>query len=54
MNGGESALKRVAEYEMEIKIQALALGAGLHHSGYADATNESQNSAYLMSGSGGN
>lgn len=44
----------MAEYEMQSKIQAIALGAGLHHSGHADPTNESQNSAYVMGSSGGN
>ena len=50
--GAEPSLTRVAELELEGKIQRVALGAELHHSGHADPANESQNSFYLASGSG--
>ena len=50
--GEEPSLTRVAEFELESKIQRLALSAELHHSGHADSSNESQNSFYLASGSG--
>ena len=45
--GEEPSLTKVAELELGSKIQRVALGAELHHSGYADPANESQNSFYL-------
>ena len=54
LNESEPTLTKVAEYEMQSKIQVIALGAGLHHSGHADPANESQNSAYVLASSSGN